>query len=152
MIEIREGGLDDARVLALLATHVAAAESVMPPGTGFAYDAVRLAAADIYFCAAWDGAALLGFGALKQLGGAEGEVKSMRVADAARGRGVGDAILERLIAVARGRGITMLRLETGLSEGYGPARAFYARAGFRSGPCFGEHRPTSPSLFMMREI
>jgi putative acetyltransferase len=45
--------------------------------------------------------ALLGIGALKDLGDCHGELKSMHTADAARRNGIGRAMLTHLIDVAR---------------------------------------------------
>ena len=50
------------------------------------------------------GDAVLGVGALKRLDGAHAEVKSMHTAEEARGRGVGRALVDHLIGVARERG------------------------------------------------
>ena len=58
---------------------------------------------------------LLGCGALKRLDDRHGEIKSMRTADGALGRGVGGALLAHLVATARASGMTRLSLETGNS-------------------------------------
>lgn len=91
---------------------------------------------------------LLGVAALKRLDGRHAEVKSMHTAHAARGRGIGRALVDHLIAVARDRGFRRLSLETGAGPAFEPARALYAGAGFE--PCgpFGDYRPSRNSSFM----
>jgi putative acetyltransferase len=59
------------------------------------------------------------------------EVKRMYVREAARGRGVADAILARLAAEASDAKLRLLRLETGIQQQ--AAIRFYRRAGFL--PC-----------------
>ena len=54
----------------------------------------------------------VGVGTLKPVDGATGEIKRMYVRPAARGRGVGRALLERLVADARADGYVVVRLET----------------------------------------
>jgi putative acetyltransferase len=92
---------------------------------------------------------LLAVGALRQLDDRSAEVKSMHTAAAARGAGIGRALLDHLIAQARARGCSSISLETGSMPAFEPARALYASAGFR--PCgpFGDYPPSPTSTFMM---
>lgn len=72
----------------------------------------------------------------------------MHTARAARGQGVGRAIVDRLLAVAATRGVRRVSLETGSMEAFAPARSLYAGAGFvPSGP-FGDYEPSPTSTFM----
>jgi len=57
------------------------------------------------------------------------EVKRMYVRPEARGRGVADAILARLVTEVSAAGLPLLRLETGTQQQ--AAIRFYQRAGFR---------------------
>lgn len=91
---------------------------------------------------------VLGVAALKQLDVAHGEVKAMHTAQAARGRGIGAALLDHLIEVARGRGYERLSLETGSQPAFRHARALYTRAGFRVCQQFGSYTSSSHSTFM----
>jgi len=79
-MELRLGGLDDPAVADLLRLHLADTAQYSPPQSVHALDPAALAVPEISFWTAWDGAALLGCGALKALGGGEGEIKSMRTA------------------------------------------------------------------------
>ncbi|HEY3240556.1 MAG TPA: GNAT family N-acetyltransferase [Acidimicrobiia bacterium] len=54
----------------------------------------------------------LGVAALKPVGGATAEIKRMYVRPQARGRGVGRALLQRLVDDARGEGYRTARLES----------------------------------------
>ena len=60
------------------------------------------------------------------------EVKSMHTAEAARRRGIGRAMVDHLIGVARARGYRRVSLETGSMAAFDPARSLYADAGFES--------------------
>ncbi len=91
---------------------------------------------------------LLAVGALKQLEPGHAEIKSMHTAQAARGRGIGRAMLDHLIALARERGCTRVSLETGTIPAFAAARALYASVGFV--PCgpFGDYTESPFNTFM----
>jgi putative acetyltransferase len=95
---------------------------------------------------------VVGVGALKRLSAEHGEIKSMHTAEAARGRGVGSALLRQIIAAARARGMSRLSLETGSWAYFLPARALYARHGFVECPPFGEYQADPNSVFMTLEL
>ena len=56
---------------------------------------------------------LLAVGALKRLDARHVELKSMHTAESARRRGIGRAMVEHLLGVARDRGFRQFSLETG---------------------------------------
>jgi len=147
-VHIVEGGLDDPRVVHLLQTHVSRARAETAPGSAHALDLSGLRAAGVTFWSAWDGDAVVGVGALKRLTADHGEIKSMHTAEAARGRGVGSALLRRIMETARARGMSRLSLETGSWPYFAPARALYARHGFVECGPFGEYREDPNSVFM----
>ena len=123
-----------------------------PPESVHALDIDALRTPDITFWSVWLGQEIAGCGALKRLDARRGEIKSMRVADAFLGRGIGRAILNHLISEARARGMESLWLETGSSETFIPALRLYESAGFtRCGP-FDDYVEDPFSLFMMRKI
>jgi putative acetyltransferase len=72
----------------------------------------------------------------------------MHTAEAARGRGIGRAMLAHLIGVARDHGIRRLSLKTGSQPAFAPARSLYARAGFTPCAPFSGYRPSASSTFM----
>ena len=147
-MHIVEGDLDDPRVVQLLHTHRIRARAETAPGSAWALDPSGLRAPELTVWAAWEGDAVVGVGALKRLSADHGEVKSMYTAEAARGRGVGSAMLRHIMAAARARGMARLSLETGSWPYFAPARALYARHGFMECQPFGDYRPDPNSVFM----
>ena len=128
--------VDDPRapdVRALLATHLAFARSLSPPEHVHALEPDGLLEPAVTFFSAREGGRLVGVGALKLLDDHHGELKSMHVARHARGRGVGRALVAHLLSEARRRGCRRVSIETGTMDGFAPARALYAAAGFA--PC-----------------
>ncbi len=137
---------------ALIARHLSGMRSHSPPESVHAFDADKLRQPDVTFWSVWVGDEIAGCGALKRLDAERGEIKSMRVADAFLGRGIGRAILEHLIAEARARGMGSLWLETGSTAAFIPALRLYESAGFsRCGP-FDGYTEDPFSVFMTRRI
>jgi putative acetyltransferase len=148
MIDIRDGGLNDERVRALLSVHVARCRVESPPESTHALDLSGLRAAGVSFWAAWDGQDLLGVGALAPVEPGHGEVKSMHTAEAARCRGVGTLMLGHIVAEAARCGYRRLSLETGSMNYFAAARAMYRRNGFRDCGPFGKYVEDPNSVFM----
>jgi putative acetyltransferase len=133
---------------ALLNEHLRNMYALSPPESVHALDLDRLRSPEITFWTAWDGARLIGCGALKELDALHGEIKSMRTPEALRRRGAGRAILNHIIAVARSRGYQRLSLETGSMEAFRPAQKLYESAGFSFCAPFGAYREDPNSAFM----
>ena len=147
--------VDDLRgpeIAALLEAHLKLMRETSPPESVHALDLEGLRAAEVTFWTVWDGATLLGCGALKALGPDHGEIKSMHTAAAARGRGVARAMLAHILAEARARGYRRLSLETGSMAAFAPARALYAGFGFRDCPPFGNYVLDPNSMFMTLDL
>jgi putative acetyltransferase len=70
------------------------------------------------------------------------EVKRMYVRDAARGRGVAQALLRRIEQQTCEAGIDLLRLETGVNQH--AALRLYGQAGFRPCAAFGAYAEMPP--------
>ena len=137
----------------LLDEHLADMFATSPAESVHALDHGALAGPDITFWTARDdGGVLLGCGALKDLGTDEGEIKSMRTARPARGRGIAALILGRILDEAGQRGYHRLLLETGSQEFFAPARRLYARHGFVPCPPFAGYQPDPNSVFMARSL
>jgi putative acetyltransferase len=152
-MEIREGGLDEPQVIALLRLHAAGMLENSPAESCHFLDLSGLKTPDVAFWSAWEGDALLGIGALKQLDAEHGEIKSMRTAPEHLGKGVGARILERILATARERGLRRLSLETGSTPAFDAARSLYRRFGFSDCGAFGGYPADDPfSRFMTRAI
>ena len=72
----------------------------------------------------------VGMGALKLHGPELGEVKRMYTLPEVRGQRVGRQLLERIVSLARERGLPVVMLETGTGEGMAEAHRLYTRYGF----------------------
>jgi putative acetyltransferase len=147
--------IDDPRagdIRALLERHLAFAHSQSPPEDVHALDVDGLVDPAITFFSFRVSGELLGVAALKRLDADHAEVKSMHTAEAARGRGIGRALLDHLIGVARQRGFCRMSLETGSQPGFTPARSLYGSAGFQECGPFGSYRASPNSTFMTRSL
>src|SRR4051812_16584076 len=123
--------------------------SLYPPSSNHFLDLDQLSRPDIRFFVARREGVALGCGALR-LARDYGEVKRMYVAPAARGQGLGRAILERLENEARREGLSVMRLETGNRQA--EALALYRGAGYVDCGAFGEYRPDPLSLFLEKRL
>jgi putative acetyltransferase len=117
-------------VVTLLQLHLDDMHQWSPPESVHAMPVERLRQPDVSFYSAWHGEQLACVGAIKQLDGARGELKSMRAHPDYRGQGAGKAILLHLLAEARARGYTWVGLETGTPQAFAPARQLYLSHGF----------------------
>lgn len=151
-ITITAGNLDDPRVIELLRLHLAGMHANSPPGSVFALDLSGLKSPVVSFYTAWRGNQLAGMGAIKDIDAASGELKSMRTAPAYLRTGVGAAMLEHLLGIARQRGYMRVSLETGSGAAFEPALALYRRRGFREGEVFGGYASTGFNRFFHLEL
>jgi putative acetyltransferase len=151
-MDIRQGGLGDPQVEALLHRHRAESHASTPARNAHSLDSAALAAAEVSFFSAWDGDALLGIGAIKQLSADHAELKSMRTAPAHLRRGVARAMLGHLIALARARGYRRVSLETGTAPMFEPANRMYEAAGFVDCPPFGGYPASPHNRFMTLDL
>lgn len=147
-----EDDLTGAEIAALLRLHLDEMHQWSPPESVHAMPIERLRQADVTFWSAWHGAQLAGCGALKHLGAHHGELKSMRAHPDWRGKGVGKAILDHLLAEARARGYTRVSLETGRPEPFMPARRLYESHGFVECPPFADYVLDDFSICMTKEL
>ncbi len=150
VIEVDDPRATDVREL--LRRHLEFARATTPPEGVFALEADELADPAVTFFSCRLDCALVAVGALKQLDGEHAEIKSMHTAQAARGRGIGRAMVDHLLAVARERGLRRVSLETGNMAEFAPARSLYEGAGFvHCGP-FGDYRANATSAFMTLDL
>lgn len=144
-------GIDDPRepdVQALLERHLRFARGESPPEHSFALDVGGLLDPAITMFSFRARGRLLGIGAIKRLDPHHAEIKSMHTAQAARGRGVGRAMLTHLLDVARARGFRRVSLETGTTDGFAPARALYHSVGFVRCEPFADYELSEHNFFM----
>lgn len=145
---IVEDDLSGAPVRALLEQHFAGMLANSPEESCHFLDFSGLRRPDVTFWSIWDGDTLAGCGALKRIDATHGEVKSMRVHDDYRGRGVGHAMLRHIIATAQNLGLSRLSLETGTAPAFDDAVRLYTRAGFSPCPPFADYGEDPFSRFM----
>lgn len=150
VIAIDDPRRDDVR--ALLEAHVAFNRALSPPEDMHAFDADALVESAVTLWSARAAGELVGLGGLLRLDDAHAELKSMHVARTARGRGVGRALVEHLIAAARERGFRRLSLETGAMDEFAPARALYASVGFVECGPFARYVLSPYSVFATRPL
>lgn len=139
-------------VLQLLGEHLADMYATSPPESVHTLDPAALAGPGVSFWTAREDSRLLGCAALKHLAPGDAEIKSMRTANAARGRGVASALLRHVLAEARHGGYRRLYLETGSQEFFAPARRLYERHGFTECPPFAAYELDPNSVFMTLQL
>jgi putative acetyltransferase len=151
-MQIRVDDLRGPEIAKLLRAHLENSRKWSPPESVHALDLDALRSPEITFWTAWDGASLLGCGALKELDPFHGEIKSMHTAHEHRRRGVTAGLLAHIIDEARSRRYRRLSLETGSMAAFAPARALYARFGFVSTGPFGDYVLDPNSAFMTLDL
>ena len=137
---------DDVREL--LERHLAYAKATTAPEDVHALEVEALLDPSVTFFSFRADCELLGVAALQRLDGEHAEIKSMHTAEAARGQGIGRAMVDHLIGVARESGYRRVSIETGAGPAFAPARRLYASASFV--PCgpFAGYGPSPASAYM----
>jgi putative acetyltransferase len=150
MTHIRLERADQPDVVALIDELDAYQKPLYPPECHYGIDINALVQPNVLFAVARtkEGEAV-GCAAVVQ-NGDWGEIKRMFVRPALRGQGVAQALVAFLEATARENGVTLVRLETGVSQP--EALRFYERAGYaRRGP-FADYPDDPFSVFMEKRI
>ena len=151
-MEIRADDLTGPEIAALIHEHLHHMHAQSPPESVHALDLTALRQPDVTFWSVWEGAELLGCGALKQLAPQHGEIKSMRTASQHLRKGVAAALMRHIVEQARQRGYSRLSLETGSTEGFAPALRLYERFGFHRCDPFADYAEDPFSVFMTRDL
>ena len=139
-------------VRALLDRHLEFSLAQTPREHSFALDVAGLRDPAIILFSFRANGDVLGVGAIKRLDPHHAEIKSMHTAQAARGRGIGRAVLTHLLGVARSLGYSRVSLETGTTEAFDPARALFESVGFVACGPFADYRPSAHNVFMTLEL
>lgn len=147
-IAFRVDDLSGAATQALVKRHLEGMHANSPACSVHAFDVDRLRQPGVTFWTGWLGEEIVCMGALKRLDSANGEIKSMRVADAHLGKGAGRAMLDHILAEARQAGFRTLWLETGSAPAFVPALKLYESAGFVFCGPFADYREDPFSRFM----
>jgi len=151
-LSILPDDLSSPDVQALIVAHLDGMHATSPAESVHALDLGALRHPSISFFAARVDGELAGIGALRTIDHVSGELKSMRVAPAFLGRGIGRALLQHLIAESRSRGFSSLWLETGSTPDFLPAVRLYESEGFAVTGPFGDYREDPFSIFMTRTL
>lgn len=151
-LTLRIGSVDEPDVRALIERHHALMRSTSPEESCHVMEPEALADAAAVLVVAEAETKVLGIGAFNDLGGGHVELKSMHTSDAARGHGVGRAVLLELIRRAQASGAIRMSLETGSQTEFEAARALYEKHGFTYCPPFGHYVEDPLSVFMTRQI
>lgn len=152
MIDFRRDDLSGAATQALVARHLVGMHANSPACSVHAFNLDKLRQPGVTFWSGWIDGEIAVIGALKQLDADNGEIKSMRVADAFLGRGAGRAMLDHVLAQARRMGLKTLWLETGSTPDFDPALKLYETAGFAVCGPFADYKLDPFSIFMTREL
>lgn len=139
-------------VQVLLEKHLEFANLHSPREDVHALDVTGLTHESVSFFSIRERGTLLGVGALKRLDDSHAELKSIHTAESARGRGVGKAIVDHLLLMARQEGFVRVSLETGSMGAFGPSRSLYLAAGFEVCEPFADYRPSVNSVFMTMRL
>ncbi|AWG02170.1 GNAT family N-acetyltransferase [Clavibacter michiganensis] len=124
--------------------------ALYPAENYHALDVGDLERPGVTFLVARDDGRALGTAAVVDEGDGSAELKRVFVTDAARGLGVGRALLVAAEDRARALGAHVMRLETGLPQT--AAIAMYERGGYRHVPRFGEYAEDPTSVCMERDL
>lgn len=136
----------------LLQEHLQSMALHSPPESVHALDIEALRQPEITFWTAWEGAELLGCGALKELDAQHAEIKSMRTSSSHLREGVAGKLLAHIIEEAQRRAYRRLSLETGSANAFAPARNLYERFGFSFCEPFADYAADPYSVFMTRKL
>jgi putative acetyltransferase len=150
VIAVDDPRTDDVRTL--LDRHLAFAREVTPPDHVHAMGVDDLVDPTVTFFSVRRDGVLLGVGALKRLDETHVELKSMHTTEAARGQGVGRAMVDHLLAVAADRSYQRVSLETGTMDAFAQARSLYTKVGFRPCAPFGEYTDNPYSACMTIDL
>lgn len=138
-LTITEDDLSGEDVRALIAYHLSGMHAESPACKVHALPLEKLRQPGLTFYAARVNGALAAIGALKHLDETHGELKSMRAAPEFRGKGLGEAMLQHLLAVARSRGYARVSLVTGRTDAFAPAVTLYRKYGFENCEAFADY-------------
>ena len=148
--DIRRDNLSGADVQALVQEHIDEMLSNIPIESVHTLPLDSLRKPELTFWSVWHQGELSGCGALMELDGTHGEIKTMRTKAKFLRMGVGQAMLTKIISEANIRGYTRLSLETGSTEAFKPALTLYEQNGFELCGPFGDYKHDPHSVFMTK--
>jgi putative acetyltransferase len=147
-MHITPDDLTGPEIRALLETHFAGMLASSPKDSCHFLDFEGLKGPGVGFWSVWEGDALMGCGALREIDPTHGEIKSMRTHSSQLRKGAAAAMLEHIVATAKMRGYARLSLETGSTPDFDAAHGLYLRHGFEYCPPFGDYVEDPFSRYM----
>jgi len=138
---------DGRALVAALDAHLGA---LYAPEQNHLVDVDTMASQGALFLVARKAGAAVGCVALRIDGEGYGELKRLYVAPEARGTGVGRLLVTAIEEAARDRGLTVLRVETGISQA--EAIGLLRGAGYKQGESFAGYPDNGYSLFMEKTL
>jgi len=141
---------DSADAIVLISELEAHLDPLYPAKSRHGYSVEKLLAQAVAFFVLRANDIPAGCGGVQLFGIAYGEVKRMYVRPHFRGFGFGKLLLDHLADYARGQGVGLLRLETGIHQA--AAINLYERTGFQRIPPFGAYVEDPLSLFYEKRI
>lgn len=141
--------IDPAEAMDLIRELDAYQESLYPPESNHLESVDQLRRTNVEMFACERDGEIVAIGAVKLMD-TYGEVKRVYVPPRHRGKGLAKAIMVRIEAEIRNRGLPWARLETGIHQA--EAIGLYERLGYvRRGP-FGGYREDPLSVFMEKDL
>lgn len=147
-LEFRLDPVGSEPVIALIGEHLTQMRAQSPVCSVHAMDLGALRGSDMRFWSVWLNDGLIGCVALKRCSGGYGEIKSMHVRKAFRGKGYAHAIVQFVMEAALEMGLSRLSLETGSTDSFAAARNLYQSHGFEETEPFGDYNADPHSFFM----
>ena len=151
-MDIKIDDLTGSEVAELVNEHLHGMTLNSPPESIHALNLEQLQRPEITFWSVWEDHALVGCGALKELDGEHGEIKSMRTSSSHLRKGVAKRLLQHIIEESKRRGYKRVSLETGSMDSFEPARRFYTSFGFLYCKPFADYLEDPNSIFMTMEL
>lgn len=143
-------------VIELLESHLTAMQAQTPAESVHALDLNEYRSSTLTLWTAWTEDQLMGCGALKNLGLQQGEhlgeIKSMRTRAEFARMGVANAVLRTILEFASQIGMQRVSLETGVTDHFKAAHAFYESNGFTRTAPFGDYTNDPHSVFYTIEL
>jgi GNAT superfamily N-acetyltransferase len=141
---------DTPDAMQLIAELEAYLSPMYPQESRHGYSVEKLLSAAVAFFVTRHNGMPAGCGGVQLFGAEYGEVKRMYVRPHFRGLGLGKLMLNHLAAYARQRGVTVLRLETGIYQR--EAIGLYESYGFQRRPPFGAYREDPLSVYYEKHL
>lgn len=151
-MKIRQGGLPNVGVDALLREQIKDMQGLRPPLDGASLTAADILTGKFPFWTAWDDDQVIGCAALRPIDADHAELKAMRTRRTYRQKGVATALMHTILEHALRKGITRISLVTGSDPYFDAARRLYEQHGFAyCSPWPGAAR-LSTLEYMSREV